>query len=215
LKHSERISYHVIGVIKDFNFHSLHERISPLVMTLAPNHSTLIAKLKTKDIAGITTMLSKRWTELGAEDPFTYSFLDDRFNAIYKSEQKTGILLGLFSGLTIFVACLGLFGLAMFTAHQRTKEIGIRKVLGASVAQVTNMLSKEFLKLVLAACVLSFPLSYWVMHKWLQDFAYRTALSWWVFLIAAVAALLIAFITVSSQAIKAATANPVKSLRIE
>lgn len=111
LKHAERTSYHVIGVVKDFNFRSLHERISPLVMTLSPNRSTLIAK---------------------SEEPFTYSFLDERFNATYRAEQKTGILLGLFAGLTIFVACLGLVGLALFTAHQRTKEIGIRKVLGAS-----------------------------------------------------------------------------------
>ena len=207
--------YHVIGVIKDFNFKSLHERISPLVMALAPNSSTMIAKLKTKDVAALTAMLAKRWTALGAEDPLTYSFLDDRFNNTYKSEQKIGMILGIFAGLTIFVACLGLFGLAMFTAQQRTKEIGIRKVLGASVAQVTNMLSKEFLKLVVIACIIAFPLANWAMNKWLQDFAYRTDMSWWVFMIAGTIALLIALLTISFQAVKAAMENPVKSLRTE
>ncbi len=211
----EKISYHVIGVVKDFNFRSLHERISPLVMSLAPNSNTLIAKLKTKNVAGITSILAKRWTALGAEDPLAYSFLDERFNNTYKAEQKIGIILGIFAGLTIFVACLGLFGLVMFTAQQRTKELGIRKVLGASIIQVTNMLSKEFLKLVLIACIIAFPLSYWAMQKWLQDFEYRTNISWWVFIMAGAAALLIAFLTVSFQAIKAALANPVKSLRTE
>ena len=148
-------------------------------------------------------MLAKRWTELGAEDPLAFSFLDDRFNATYETEQKAGSILGIFAGLTIFVACLGLFGLAMFTAQQRIKEIGIRKVLGATVTQVTNMLSKEFLKLVLIACIIAFPLSYWAMNQWLQGFAYRTDLSWWVFMVAGIGALFIALITVSFQAIKA------------
>ena len=214
-KQGEKISYNVIGVVKDFNFRSLHESISPLVMTLAPDRSTLIAKLKTTDVSALTTMLAKRWTELGAEDPLAFSFLDDRFNATYETEQKAGSILGIFAGLTIFVACLGLFGLAMFTAQQRIKEIGIRKVLGATVTQVTNMLSKEFLKLVLIACIIAFPLSYWAMNQWLQGFAYRTDLSWWVFMVAGIGALFIALITVSFQAIKAAIANPVKSLRTE
>ncbi len=211
----QKNTYHVIGIVKDFNFRSLHESISPLVMSFAPDPSVLIAKLKTKDAAALIVALSKTWASFGAEDAMSYSFLDDRFNNTYKAEQKTGTILGIFAGLTIFVACLGLFGLAMFTAQQRTKEIGIRKVLGASVSQVTNMLSKEFLKLVIIACVIAFPLSYWAMSKWLQDFAYRTDISWWVFVVAAVVALLIALITVSFQAIKAALANPVKSLRTE
>ncbi|MDN3655932.1 ABC transporter permease [Ferruginibacter paludis] len=211
----EKINYHVIGVVKDFNFKSLHERISPLVMSYAPNRGTLIAKLKTTDVAGLTNMLAKRWTELGSEDPLSYSFLDDRFNNTYKGEQKIGTILGIFAGLTILVACLGLFGLAMFTAQQRTKEIGVRKVLGASVLEVTNMLSKEFLKLVLIACIIAFPLAWWAMHKWLQDFAYQTTISWWVFAGAGVAASLIALSTVSFQAVKAALVNPVKSLKAE
>ncbi len=210
-----KISYHVVGVVHDFNFRSLHESISPLVMSLAKNSSTFIAKFKTKDAALLTSSLSKKWKLLGAEDAMSYSFLDERFINTYKTEQKTGTILGLFAGLTIFVACLGLFGLAMFTAQQRTKEIGIRKVLGASVMQVTNMLSKEFLKLVLIACLIAFPLSNWAMNKWLQGFAYRTDISWWVYLIAAIVAMVIALLTVSFQSIKAAIANPVKSLRSE
>jgi putative ABC transport system permease protein len=141
--------------------------------------------------------------------------MDDLYDKMYSAEEKSGRILNIFAVLTILVACLGLFGLATYTAEQRTKEIGIRKVLGASVSQVTNMLSKEFLKLVLIACVIAFPLSWWAMHSWLQDFVYRIDISWWVFVLAAGVALLIALFTVSFQAIKAALANPVKSLRAE
>jgi len=210
-----KITYHVIGVVKDFHFRSLHELISPLVMTLSPNQGMMIVKLKTTDVAGLIAVLKTRWNGLGAEEPFTYSFLDDRFNNTYQSEQKIGMILGIFAGLTIFVACLGLFGLAMFTAEQRTKEIGIRKVLGASVAGIVNLLSIDFLKLVLVAVVLATPVAWWAMNKWLMDFAYRIDISWWMFALAAVTALLIALFTVSFQAIKAAIANPVKSLRTE
>ena len=142
-------------------------------------------------------------------------FMDDLYNKTYSAEQKTGTILNIFSVLTIFVACLGLFGLATYTAEQRTKEIGIRKVLGASVTQVTQMLSKEFLKLVLIASLIAFPAAWWAMNKWLQSFAYRINISWWVFVVAGISALLIALLTVSFQAIKAAIANPVKSLRTE
>lgn len=214
-KRGEKESYNVIGIVKDFHFRPFHERISPLLMVLAPDPGNLILKLKTKDIAGLTTDLKKRWATYGAEDALTYSFLDERFENSYKAEQKTGMILGIFAGLTIFVACLGLFGLARFTSEQRTKEIGIRKVLGASVSQVSTMLSKEFVKLVMIACVAAFPLAWWVMNKWLQDFAYRVTINWSVFAIAGIAALLIALLTVSFQAIKAAIANPVKSLRTE
>jgi putative ABC transport system permease protein len=163
----------------------------------------------------LTATLKKSWNDFGPEDPLTYSFLDERFENSYKAEQRIGMILAIFAGLTIFVACLGLFGLAKFTAEQRTKEIGIRKVLGASVSQVSTMLSKEFVKLVLIACVIAFPLAWWAMNKWLEDFAYRVNIGWWVFIIAGVVALLIALFTVSFQAIKAAIANPVKSLRTE
>jgi putative ABC transport system permease protein len=184
-------------------------------MVLAPDAGTLIIKLKTKDIAGLTAVLKKRWAEFGAEEALSYSFLDERFNNTYSSEQNTGKILGIFAGLTIFVACLGLFGLATFTAEQRTKEIGIRKVLGATITGIVSLLSKDFLKLALIAFIIASPVAWFIMNKWLQDFAYRIDISWWVFLLAALLTIAITLITVSFRAIKAAVENPVKSLRTE
>jgi putative ABC transport system permease protein len=157
--------YRVIGVVKDFHFRSLHERISPLVMTLGNNAGTLILKANTDDLPGLLATLDKKWTEMTAEEPFVYSFLDDRYDQTYAAERKTGRILGVAAGLTIFVACLGLFGLATFTAEQRTKEIGIRKVLGASMASIVGLLSRDFLRLVLIANLLAWPLAGWVMHR--------------------------------------------------
>ena len=208
-------TYRVIGVVRDFHFRSLHERISPLVMVLGRNPGTVIAKVKTKDIAGLLTSLKTHWNQFAPDVPFTYSFLDERFNNTYLAEQKTGRILGLFAGLTIFVACLGLFGLATFTAEQRTKEIGVRKVLGASVTSIVGLLSKDFLKLVMIAIVLATPVAWYTMNRWLQDFAYRIDISWWMFAGAGVMAVSIALLTVSFQSIKAALMNPVKSLRAE
>jgi len=208
------IPFHVIGVVKDFNFKSLHEAISPLLMTLQPE-SGLIFKIKTRDVAGLLATMKRQWDSYNTDEPFTYGFMDDLFNKTYSAEQKTGTILNIFSTLIIFVACLGLFGLATYTAEQRTKEIGIRKVLGANVTQVIQMLSKEFLKLVLIASLIAFPVAWWAMNKWLQSFAYRINISWWVFALVGFSALLIALITVSFQSIKAAIANPVKSLRTE
>ena len=159
--------------------------------------------------------MKQQWNLYSKEEPFEYAFMDELYNKTYTAEQKTGTILNIFAVLTILVACLGLFGLATFTAEQRTREIGIRKVLGATVVQVTNMLSKEFIKLVAIACLLSFPLAWWAMHKWLQDFAYKINISWWVIGVAGLTAIIIALITVSFQAIKAAIANPVESLRTE
>jgi putative ABC transport system permease protein len=159
--------------------------------------------------------MKKEWSALSREEPFQYSFMDDRFNDTYKREEKTGTVLGIFAGLTIFVACLGLFGLTMYTTEQRTKEIGIRKVLGASVKSVTALLTKEFLKLVLLALVIALPVAGWVMNIWLQDFAYRINIPWWLFVSAAFLTVIIAMATISFQAIKAAIANPIKSLRAE
>jgi len=216
-QNSERgtnVPFHIVGVVKDFNFRSLHEPITPLLMTLQPEGG-LIFKIKTTDVAGLLSTMKRQWNEFNTGEPFTYAFMDDLYNKTYSAEQKTGTILNIFSILTIFVACLGLFGLATYTAEQRTKEIGIRKVLGASVTQVTQMLSKEFLKLVLIASLIAFPAAWWAMNKWLQSFAYRINMSWWVLAIAGFIALLIALLTVSFQAIKAAVANPVKSLRTE
>ncbi|OJY92131.1 MAG: cell division protein FtsX [Sphingobacteriales bacterium 40-81] len=207
-------AYHVVGVVKNFNFKSLHESISPLFMTLYPEGG-LIFKINTTDVTGLLATMKTTWDSYKTGEPFEYSFMDDLYNKTYAAEQKTGTVLNIFSLLTIFIACLGLFGLVTYTAEQRTKEIGIRKVLGASVSQVMQMLSKEFLKLVLIASLIAFPVAWWGMNKWLQSFAYRIDISWWVFILAGAAALLIALLTVGFQAVKAAVANPVKSLRAE
>lgn len=209
-----KATYHVIGVVKDFHFRSLHEAITPLLMVLKPEWG-LIIKTKSADIAGLLSSMKQQWQKLNIDEPFEYAFMDDLYNKIYLTEQKTGLILNIFAVLTILVACLGLFGLATYTAEQRTKEIGIRKVLGATVTQVTNMLSKEFLKLVLIACVIAFPVAWWAMHKWLEGFAYRTNISWWVFIVAGFAAVALTILTVSFQSIKAALMNPVKSLKAE
>lgn len=206
--------FHVVGVVKNFNFKSLHEAISPLYMTYDPQGG-LIFKVNTTDMTGLLATMKNKWEEYKTGEPFTYSFMDDMYNRLYAAEQKTATVLNIFSLLTIFVACLGLFGLATYTAEQRTKEIGIRKVLGASVNQIIGMLSKEFLKLVLIASLMAFPIAWWAMNQWLKSFAYRVDISWWIFAIAALAALIIALLTVSWQAVKAALANPVKSLRSE
>jgi putative ABC transport system permease protein len=208
------VPFHVIGVVKDFNFKSLHDPVSPLLMVLDPDWG-LIFKVKTTDIKGLLASMKNKWDQFNTGEPFSFAFMDDLYNKTYSAEQKTGMILNIFAALTILVSCLGLFGLATYTAEKRTKEIGIRKVLGASVTSVTKMLSKDFIKLVFISCIVAFPLSWWAMNKWLQSFAYRINISWWVFAVAGVVAILIALITVSFQAIKAAVANPVESLRSE
>jgi putative ABC transport system permease protein len=207
--------YHVIGVVKDFHFRSLHESITPLVMVLSQNSSTIILKLNTRDIAGVLASVRSKWTAFTTEAPLNYSFLDERYNLTYSAERKTGLILAIFAGLTIFIACLGLFGLTIFTAEQRTREIGIRKVLGSSVSGIIQILSRDFVKLVVIAFILAVPVGWWVMHLWLQGFAYRIDISWIIFAKAAGIALLITIVTMSFQSIKAALANPVNSLRSE
>jgi putative ABC transport system permease protein len=210
-----KLTYHVIGVVKNFHFRSFHEPISPLVMVLNNNNENIIVKTNTKDIAGLLNTMKKNWNDLKGEVPFSYTFLDDRFNNSYESEQKIGLILSIFAGVTIFVACLGLFGLATFTAEQRTKEIGIRKVLGATVTSIVSLLSKDFLKLVIIAFIIATPVAWYMMNKWLQDFAYKTNISGWIFLLAAALAVTITILTVSFRAIRAAVVNPVDSLRSE
>jgi putative ABC transport system permease protein len=210
-----RSTWHVIGVVKDFHFRSLHEPITPLIMVMGKDFGNTIVKIRPGDIPGVLAGMKKLWTGLGASAPFSYSFLDDRFNATYKAEQHVGRILGIFAGLTIFVACLGLFGLATFMAEQRRKEIGIRKVLGATITGIVALLSKDFLRLIGIAFLLAAPVAWFAMNKWLEDFAYRITISWWIFLLAALLAITIALLTISFRAIRAATANPVKSLRTE
>ncbi len=207
-------AYTVIGVVKDFNFKSLHEPVTPLLMVLQPEWG-LIFKIKTGNVSGLLATMKQQWNKFNQDEPFTYAFMNELYNKTYQTEQKAGNILQIFTVLTILVACLGLFGLAIYTTEQRTKEIGIRKVLGASVTSVTALLSKDFARLVFISCIIAFPLSYWAMQKWLQDFAYRIQISWWVFALSGLLAVTIAILTISFQAIKAALANPVKSLRSE
>jgi putative ABC transport system permease protein len=206
----------VIGVVKDFNFTSLHDNIQPLVIHIKPDWYRFVAiRVKPENLSETLQNLENTWKGIATGSPFEYTFLDDDFGKLYKEEQNLQSVLSLFTLLSIAIACLGLFGLAAFTIKQRFKEIAVRKVLGASVTGIIGLLSKDFLLLVVISALIAFPLAWWGMHKWLQDFAYRINIGWWTFLAAAIAALLIALITISFQAIKAAITNPVKSLRTE
>lgn len=206
----------VIGVIKDFHYKSLHEKVSASVIQLYPPvYFKVAAKLRTADMHGTIEYINNVWKKFTPEFPLDYKFMDATFGAMYESEEKLSTLLGIFTIMAIFVGCMGLFGLAAFNAEQRTKEISIRKVLGASSMNIVQLLSKTFLRPVLIAAVIAFPIAWWAMNSWLQDFPYRAEITWWIFGMAAVAAVLIALLTVSFQAIKAAIANPVKSLRTE
>lgn len=204
----------IIGVVKDFHFKSLHETIAPLIMLNNP-YGGLIVKGKTKDMAGLIASIENKWKSFQVEEPFSYGLLDELYNETYVREQKMGSILKIFGMLTIFVACLGLFGLVTFTAEQRVKEIGVRKVLGANVTEIVSLLSKDLIILVAISFVIAFPLGYYMMDQWLQDFAYKIEIQWWVFALAGVTTLLIAFFTMSFKTIKSALANPVDSLRSE
>src|SRR6185503_7045411 len=173
--------------------------------------SNVVVRVK-GNISNTINQFEQSWRSFSTSEPFDYSFLDEAFDAQYRSEQRLGSIFSIFAVLSIFIACLGLFGLSAFMAEKRTKEIGVRKVLGASVPNVIALLSKDFLKLTLIASVLAFPVAWYFMNKWLQDFAYRIDISWWIFIAAAAVALIIAMFTVSLQAIKAAIVNPAKSL---
>ena len=215
LKDKKVKEYHIIGVIKDFNFNSLRQMISPLALFYGEEKGSIAMRIKTDNISSLIAHVQNKWKSIVPGQPFNYSFMDDDFDKIYSSEQRVGKIAMTFSILAILIACLGLFGLVTYAAEQRTKEIGIRKVLGATVSNIVAMLSKDFLKLVMIAALIAFPVAWWAMNKWLQDFAYRINISWWIFIVAGVVALLIALITVSFKAIKAAVANPVKNLRTE
>jgi putative ABC transport system permease protein len=211
----------VVGIVKDFHSKSLHEAITPFFITSAKSAGRAIsAKLSTQE-TGVSSFkntvakVEKAWNEVYPNEKFEYSFFDQTIARLYEREQKTALLMNVAMAIAIFISCMGLFGLATFTAQQRTKEIGIRKVLGASFSSIMTMLSKDFLKLVGLSIVIASPVAYYFMYKWLNDFAYRVNISWWVFMLAGLSALMIALLTVSFQAIKAAIANPVKSLRTE
>ncbi len=207
----------IIGVVKDFHFESLHQGISPLLFRLPANNGYHImsVKVNSRNVQAAISSLQVAWHKYLPDTPFEFTFLDDKFRQLYNSEQQQGSLFTIFSCVAIFIASLGLFGLSAFTITQRVKEIGVRKVLGASVQQIVLELSKDFLLLVLISAVIAIPVSGWSMHEWLADFAFHTDMSWWIFAAAGMMALIIAFATISFQSIKAALANPVKSLRAE
>jgi putative ABC transport system permease protein len=213
--------FNVIGVVKNFNVQSLQNAITPFALfhpsskTYGWGSSSIVARIKGGNISNAINQFEESWKLFSTSEPFDYSFLDEAFDAQYRSEQRLGSIFSIFAALSIFIACLGLFGLSAFIAEKRTKEIGVRKVLGASVPNVVVLLSKDFLKLTLLASILAFPVAWYFMNKWLEDFAYRITISWWIFIIAACAALVVALLTISFNAIKAAITNPVKSLRTE
>jgi ABC-type antimicrobial peptide transport system permease subunit len=206
----------IVGVAKDFHFKSLHEPIEPMVLFVSPNwRGQAYVKIKPGYEAAAVAACAKVWKAFNPSYPFAYRFLDENFDRMYRAEQRTGQLFRYFAGIAIFIACLGLFGLAAYTAEQRVREIGIRKVLGASVSSLVTMLSREFVVLVAVSFGLAVPLGWYLMNGWLSGFAYRIPLSWWIFVLAGGLAGVIALLTVSFQSVKAALANPVKSLRSE
>jgi putative ABC transport system permease protein len=209
------LAYHVIGVVKDFNFSSMHQVVGPLIIQKGENWGAIAVRADIRNISSIINAIKNKWTGMVPAQPFNYTFMDADFDNIYTTEQRTGKLFITFALFAILIGCLGLFGLVTYAAEQRIKEIGIRKVLGASVSGIVAMLSKDFAKLIFIASLIAFPIAWWAMHKWLQSFAYRITISWWIFIVAGFTALVIALVTVSFQAIRAAIANPVKSLRTE
>lgn len=209
------VSYKVIGVVKDFHFTSLRDQIEPLIFELGRSRGFVSFKITSENIPATIGFLEDKWNEFAPSQPFAYSFLDERFNEMYENEQKLGKIFGVFAFLAIFIACLGLYGLAAFTAEQRRKEIGVRKVLGASIASIITLLSKEFLKLVGIAFLIAAPISYYFMSEWLQDFENRTNINLMVFLLAGIIALVIAWVTMGFQSWNAARINPARSLKDE
>jgi putative ABC transport system permease protein len=211
-------TYTVIGVVRNFHYESLHQQIRPLVLYLGRENSganVIAVRVQTGDLQKTINYCEQTWKSFVANERFNYSFVDQNLARLYQSEQKTSIIATVFSCLAIFIACLGLFGLAAFVTEQRTKEIGIRKILGASVLEIVSVLSTRFTIWVLAANIVAWPITFVVMSSWLQNFAYRTDLSIWIFLVAGAIAIVIALLTVSYQTVKAAIANPVQSLRYE
>jgi putative ABC transport system permease protein len=209
------IAFHVVGIIKDFNYNSMHERIQPLVLDINPYWGSMAIRFHTNDVISLIRQVETKFHAAKQGLPFSYTFMDNDFDKLYHAEQQTGQIFIAFAVLAILIACIGLFGLVTFAAEQRTKEIGIRKVLGARVTSIVSLLSRDFTMLVGIAALIAFPAAWWAMYKWLETFAYRTEISWWIFLVAGAVALAIALLTVSIQTVRAALANPVKSLRSE
>ena len=208
-------------MVADFHQGSFHDHIKPVVIEHVPKwESSLAISLAAKgkhvtDLKSLISRIEGEWKQLYPDTGINYSFLDESISWLFEKDEQTGWLIKVAMGITIFISCIGLFGLVMFYTERRTKEIGIRKVLGASVVNIVVMLSKDFLALIIIAFVIATPIGWYFMNQWLRDFAYRINIEWWIFLLAGLILILIALITVSFQAIKAAIANPVKSLRTE
>ena len=212
------VVFTVVGVVRDFHYQSLHQKITPLYFNYSreTDAANLIAvRINSDNFQSALSQIENKWNDLVKDQPFHYTFLDQKVAAQYAAEQTTQRLFTVFSALAIFIACIGLMGLAAYATQQRFREIGVRKVLGASVAGIITMLSVDFLKLILWSVLLAFPVAWWAMHSWLQGFAYRITVSWWIFLLAGMLSVIIAMLTISFQAVKAALMNPVKSLMSE
>jgi ABC-type antimicrobial peptide transport system permease subunit len=205
----------VIGVVKDFHYESMHESIKPAFLHLQKGEGTILARIRQDNQKSALTSIEKLYKRYNPGFPFAFSFLDEAYQKQYETETRTATLSGYFAGLAIIISCLGLFGLAAFTAQKRRKEIGVRKVIGASVVNITTMLSKDFLQLIFISLTIALPISWWLMSNWLQSFSYRVSITPYVFVLASISVILITFFTISFQAIKAAMANPVNSLRTE
>jgi len=211
----DRIAYTIVGVVKNFHFESLRSNIGALTMVLQPRGGLMTFRLKTDEVQASVKAAEQLWKKMAPGQPFSYRFMNEDFDNVYRAEERIGRVFITFALLSILIGCLGLFGLATFTAEQRTKEIGVRKVLGASVASIVTLLSKDFLKLVLIAIVIASPIAWYAMNAWLADFAYKIDISWWIFALAGGLAVGIALLTVSFQSVRAALMNPVESLRSE
>jgi putative ABC transport system permease protein len=206
----------VIGVVEDFHFQSLHRTIEPLILQVLPEgFNYMLAKVNAGNLAATLDFIEEKWQAFDPAHTFEFTFLNQDFDQLYRSEEKMQSIVGLFTFLAVFIACMGLLGLSAYSAERRIKEIGVRKVLGASVFNIVRLLSKEFFALVLLANIIALPLAYFTMNRWLQDFAYRINIQLWLFVLAGGLALVIALLTVSTQALRAALANPVESLRYE
>jgi putative ABC transport system permease protein len=210
-------SGYVVGVVRDFNFNSLHYKIETMFLFNQKDwgYSTVSVKINGGRAKEAIAFIEKTWKEINPTNPFEYTFLDDHFKEVYKTDAQISQMVGILAFLAILISCLGLFGLASYSAERRVKEIGVRKVLGASMSNIVTLLSGHFIKLVLVANAIAWPLAWVTVNKWMQDYAYRISISWWVFLLSGMVAIIIALATVSLLAMKAAMANPVESLRTE
>jgi ABC-type antimicrobial peptide transport system permease subunit len=216
IKFSDKVKGNIVGVMKDFNTRSFRDGLAPmLISTLRPNYNQASIKLATKDVIPVMQSVEKIWNTTYPDFVFEYQFLDNKISGFYKQENQLAYLYKIFAAIAIFLSCLGLYGLASFMAVQRIKEVGIRKALGASASSIVYLFSKEFVLLIAISFAIAVPVAWYFMNKWLQNFAFKIDLSWWIFIVGGIASIIIALISVSFQAIKAAMANPVKSLRTE